>query len=324
MAASATRCAHCGKEGVGFKRCSICKEVSYCGAECQKAAWKLGHRKACAAPPLPLTDVIQQVNKAFDGQDWRGVLKWEGRLQEMMAGAPDIAADDLLGLFISAHRMGKNSTGRGRTQLDLSNHEDHILSIIGLQERRSPLLGNLQRFRDQGEGMCSIGDCCFCLRRDGKYLGKNAARYLVVVPRGKDAARFYYQAARDVGAAHGFFSMECTACVGLGKVAIDEGHHEEGVALLRNALVAAELNELDDHVLEIDVLDELVEALFKTHEMEQAEPLVLRYREAAEAQTEKKGGFCYAGVHSLYASARIHEVLCLCIPRWNPFTLLGP
>ena len=29
MAASADTCAHCGKKGVGFKRCSRCKEASY-------------------------------------------------------------------------------------------------------------------------------------------------------------------------------------------------------------------------------------------------------------------------------------------------------
>jgi hypothetical protein len=309
MAASAVSCAHCGKEGVELKRCLRCKEVSYCGAECQKAAWKIGHKKTCVPPPLPLKDAIQQMEKARDGQDWQGVLKWEGRLEEMMAGAPDIACDDLLVLFISANRMGKSSSG---------NYEDHTLSIIGLEERRLPLLGNLQRFRDQGEGMCTIGDGCFSLRRDGEYLGRDTARYSVVVPRGKDAAGYYYQAARDVGAAHGFFSIECNACVGLGKVAVDEGRHEEGAALLRNALTAAELNELDDPTFEINVLDELIEALFKMHAMDEAEPLVLRYREAAKAQAELKGGFCYAALHSLYASARLHEVLCICTLRWAP------
>ncbi|KAK7046683.1 hypothetical protein R3P38DRAFT_2875214 [Favolaschia claudopus] len=30
----------CTKRGVGFKRCSACKKIAYCGVECQKADWK--------------------------------------------------------------------------------------------------------------------------------------------------------------------------------------------------------------------------------------------------------------------------------------------
>ena len=97
----------------------------------------------------------------------------------------------------------------------------------------------------------------------------------------------------------------------------DEGRHEEGVALLRNALVAAELNELDDPEYELSVLEGLVEALFTTKSIDEAEPLVLRYREAAKAQSEK-GGFDLRELDSVVYSARLHEVLCLCTPRWEP------
>jgi len=60
MAASGSACcSQCGKQGVELKRCSRCKKVSYCGAECQKMAWNL-HKDACnlqkqgLTPPLPL------------------------------------------------------------------------------------------------------------------------------------------------------------------------------------------------------------------------------------------------------------------------------
>jgi len=43
-ASSASSCAYCGKQGVGFQRCSTCKQAWYCGTECQKAGWKK-HRK---------------------------------------------------------------------------------------------------------------------------------------------------------------------------------------------------------------------------------------------------------------------------------------
>ena len=37
-------CSQCGKQGEDLLRCSICKHAWYCGAACQRAAWK-GHKK---------------------------------------------------------------------------------------------------------------------------------------------------------------------------------------------------------------------------------------------------------------------------------------
>ena len=45
-----------------------------------------------------------------------------------------------------------------------------------------------------------------------------------------------FRQARDVGAAHGFFSLECRACLQLGQLEVDAERYEEGIALLRNAL----------------------------------------------------------------------------------------
>ena len=59
MAASAATCAHCGTKGLGFQRCSRCKQISYCGSECQNAGWK-GHKKTCKAP-LPATELLKGV-----------------------------------------------------------------------------------------------------------------------------------------------------------------------------------------------------------------------------------------------------------------------
>ena len=84
--------------------------------------------------------------------------------------------------------------------------------------------------------------------------------------------------------------------------------------MLRNALVAAELNELDDPEYELIALNSLVETLLHTHAIDEVEPLLLRYREAAKAQSEKEG-VCCAEFNSLLCSARLHEVLCPCTPR---------
>ena len=286
MAASAESCAHCGKQGAGFKRCARCKQACYCGAACQNADWK-GHKKTCA-PPVPLQDVAAEINAAHASGDWRRVLKWEGRMEELMSRQSDDFCSLTLTVFSEAHLSGHAAT----------DIKDHLLSFVGLVERRIPLLGKLQRFRDQGKTMCNLSDILRSLERNSE-------------------AATWYQRARDVGAAHGFFSLESSACTGLGMAAMKEGRHEEGVALLRNALVAAELNELDDPTYELHALDSLNCALFTTKSIDEVEPLVLRYREAAKAQSEKVG-VCFAEFDSLLYSARLHEVLCLCTPRLHP------
>jgi len=283
MEASAESCAQCGKKGAGFKSCSVCKHACYCGAACQNANWKR-HKKTCA-PPVPLQDVSAKLRAAHATGDWRGVVKWEGRMGEMMALQSDDFCSGILHVFSHAHHMGFQATGS----------KDHALSCVGMEERRLPLLGKLQRFRDQGSAMCNLSYTLRSLER-------------------KSEAATWYQRARDVGAAHGFFSLESRACEGLGRAAMEEGRDEEGLALLRNALVAAGLNELDDPKYELDALETLIDALFTTNSIDEVEPLVLRHREAAKAQSEKEG-VCFAEFNSLLFSARLHEVLCLCTPR---------
>ena len=288
MAASAEFCAHCGKQGAGFKRCSRCKQACYCGVACQHANWKR-HKKTCA-PLVPLQDVAAKINAAYAADDWPGVLHWEGRMEELMAHQSDDDCSFLLSVFSGAHQMGRQENGS----------KDHMRSFVGLVERWIPLLGKLQRFRDQGDAMCNLSDILRLLNRMSE-------------------AATWCQRARDVGAAHGFFSLECKACIGLGNVAMRGGRHEEGVALLRNALVAAELNELDDPNYELIALQPLIFALFETNSIEEAEPLVLRYREAARARSEKEG-FCFSACHCLLFSARLHEVLCMHPAFGDPIT----
>jgi len=285
MVASAECCAHCGKQGAGSKRCSRCKQASYCGTECQNADWKR-HKKKCA-PPVPLHDVAAKLDAAQAAGDWLGVLQWEGRMEELMALESDDDCSNILLVFCEANQMGRQATGSA----------DYASSYAGLEERRIPLLGKLQRFRDQGQAMCNLSLILRLIKR-------------------KSEAATWHQRARDVGAAHGFFSVESQACRGLGMAAMDEGRHEEGVALLRNALVAAELNELDEPAFELDALKSLIVALFTINSIDEVEPLLLRYREAAKASG--KEDFCFAELDSLLFSARLHEVLCLHPAFGNP------
>jgi tetratricopeptide (TPR) repeat protein len=265
-------CSHCGNEAAELKRCSVCKHASYCGAACQNAAWKK-HKKIC----VTLEEVEKRVDAALEGDDWRGVLKWEGRLEQLLEECSDAARNSRLDVFRWAHSAATVST-------------DHALAVVRLQDRRIEILGNMERFRDQGETMC------------------DAAEYLVRAGKAEEAAA-YYQRARDVGAAHGFFSVECKACLGLGKSEFQKNRHEEGVDLLRNALAASSLREdEDDTYMELQVLAPLTDALFRTQEIDEVEPLVPRFREAAMAESQKFGRVCFMALQSLYASARLLEV----------------
>jgi len=141
-------------------------------------------------------------------RNWRGVIKWEGRLDALLKEASDDECrNDILIMFTEAHKKGMWATCSA----------DHALSIVRLQVRRIELLGNNQRFRDQGEAMC---DCAEHLLFAGQ--GQEATRdgegvvlffHVVTTTRGawRQEAERYFQQARDVGAAHGFFSVECKA-----------------------------------------------------------------------------------------------------------------
>jgi hypothetical protein len=161
-------------------------------------------------------------------------------------------------------------------------------------ERQIPLLGKLQRFWDQGELMCNMGSMLYQLDSNSK-------------------AAASYQRARVVAEQHGFFTLESRACTGLGIAAIDDGRRMEGLDLLRNALTAAELNELGDPQYEREALQALLSQLFTSREFDEVKPLLPRYRAAGKAQSVKEG-VCWDECTSLIFSARLHEVIRLYTP----------
>jgi len=207
MASSEASCAHCGKQRKALKRCSVCRRAWYCGAECQKAGWKK-HKRTC----LGLEQIREKVFAAEEACDWRGLLEWEGRLDELMEGQPDDHCFSLLNAFGEAHdHMAKESNRLGEG--------DHAVSATSIQKRRIVFLGKMQLFRYQGESMCNLAD------------------RLMILGRVDDASKQFADA-RAVGETHGFFTVECLACAGLGGMAVAEGRLEEGLDLLRNALAA--------------------------------------------------------------------------------------
>ena len=67
--------------------------------------------------------------------------------------------------------------------------------------------------------------------------------------------------------------------------------------------------------MELNILQDFTTSLFHTNAIDEVEPLVARYLEAAKAKSENQGCLCFFELCSLYTSARLHEVLCTCTTR---------
>jgi len=136
-------CAHCGTQGTSLKRCVRCMYTWYCGAECQKAGWKVHKKTTC----ISLTHVWDQVLAANAVQNWRGVLEWEGRMESLMDFQwEDKFREHILAVFIRANSKATAAEDRMETKL----------SALKLRQRRVEILGRMERYRDQGTEMCAV------------------------------------------------------------------------------------------------------------------------------------------------------------------------
>ena len=109
MEASGSTCSHCRTQGVGVKRCSRCKSASYCSADCQKAAWK-GHKNMCKKDE----DVWHLLHAAQNANDWRQILKWEGRMGDLMENQTDDICHRVLALFETGYYFAFAEMSSGR------------------------------------------------------------------------------------------------------------------------------------------------------------------------------------------------------------------
>ena len=143
--------------------------------------------------------------------------------------------------------------------------------------------------------------------------------------QGEDKRRdaWWHQRARDLGAAHGFFTVEGSACQGLGKLELEEGRDDEGRELLRNAVAAALLAEGGSNMEEMGAIPVLIEALFTSgaiDAIDQVEPLVRRFRELVKESSQKYDASItiQPQLISLYFCARLPELPCSRTLCWEP------
>ena len=107
-------------------------------------------------------------------------------------------------------------------------------------------------------------------------------------------------------------------------MAFREGRDEEAADLLRNALAALPLMEERDIGMEMGVRGALIDALFKTHAIDEVESVILSYREAATTQAASTGRLCFTQMDSLLYSARFQEVSSSCTLCWEPLNPVRP
>jgi hypothetical protein len=285
LAFKAPCCSHCGKGDMELKRCPVCKSTWYCGAVCQKAGWK-EHRKICS----PLAEVLDVVRDAHKIRDWQTLLKFKGRMEELLLSIPNPHGTDVLLMFSDGHTFAFEHTGG----------EEHLHQGIRLMKRRAEMSKSLQMGALECESLCSAG------------------HYLNLLGRLSEATTYFFQA-RTVAQREFLFTIESDACLGLGEIEIVEHRLANGVLMMQSALAAAERCDGVNNRYELNALVRLIQALFDTKgeldtELEfstlaELQKLVPRYKKAAGAQSEKDGKLFIGEFRSLFYDAQLHEVL---------------
>jgi tetratricopeptide (TPR) repeat protein len=142
-----------------------------------------------------------------------------------------------------------------------------------LYERCARDLEREQQFRDAAAALCVAGHC-FYNQEDAQ------------------GGETLFQRARDLGAQHGFYSTECTACLGLGRVALLQGRTQEAEHLFRVALSAVDFIEdipnFPSTLLAKDVNIDLAMLLLTTDRFEDAGPSVQNLLDLSEAEPDPK------------------------------------
>mmetsp|Transcript_48962 Transcript_48962/g.111528 ORF Transcript_48962/g.111528 Transcript_48962/m.111528 type:complete len:271 (+) Transcript_48962:1-813(+) len=199
-------------------------------------------------------------------------------MEELLENQSNATCVFLLGIFKKA-QMNRGGMVIGSAP---------ALKAFDMEKRLVDLLGKEERFRHQGEAMYTMANQLFT---SGEF----------------EEAEKWYARTQKLAEAHGFFSLESRRCLGLGLVALEEKRDKDGMELLWNSLVAARLDEIEDGLSELSALTVLIPVLTTRKELDEAEPLVLRFREAAKEQSRKLGQFSSQELEGIYLSAKLQK-----------------
>ena len=201
--------------------------------------------QAGGAPSLAA--VGDMVYTAANARDWLGVLRWEGRLEELLTLQESQQPKQIYAFALANQAQGLYA------------------EAASLFQRRVQVLEKMERFSEQGADMCQVGDC---------FLRLNDAKQ----------AETWYQNARKFGDKHGCYAVECAACLGLGCVEFYfRGRKQGAEELLRHALAVLDFVEGGEGgTLEREIKTELSKVLLQTDRYTEAGQLIQRLRELAE------------------------------------------
>jgi hypothetical protein len=146
--------------------------------------------------------------------DWRKTLSLEGEMIEILVGAQfdNDSKQKLLHCFIDANHAAAAET----------RHTVYSMSLIKMYDQLMTCMEDIQHFHDKGTYLYRVG--CIFLR-----LGDN------------EEAERRFNGVRKLGEAHGFFTMECLACIGLGRISRLQGQTEMEIMFYNNAIAACSL-----------------------------------------------------------------------------------
>jgi hypothetical protein len=210
---------------------------------------------------------------AMKSNDWRHVLTWESNIEDMFKSYPALdKRAEVLHTFSDAHGDAFMETKKER----------HLWCMIKYEKRRFSILNDMRQFWTRGKAMTELAE-----RLDNNEIYTEAIKW--------------WECARKIGVEHGFITLECLACTGIGQVGLLEGNRsEEAMDLLRNAVLAGRLNELNDTMYEIEPLRDLITQLryvwegvdvnteSAQHALDETGPLVERFLEVAADFWDKR------------------------------------
>ena len=152
--------------------------------------------------------------------------------------------------------------------------QGHYAKAATVYETCANLLETKEQFRDAAAMMCLVGTSFHCLED-------------------MDGAVKWFQKARKLGEENGFYSAECGACLGLGRVALKQGRTQEAEELFRVSLSTLDFVEDNVPSFPLTVLARSVNLAFArllltTERFEDAGPSVQRLRELSEEEPDPK------------------------------------